>query len=296
MRKRLSQLTTVSAINAFLEKAKGRMSRSLPAAAAKSAVQLPVANTPFEAYVREKLIQLLDLSALAADMSVLEIGCGVGDLLRELAKFGPKELFGVDSSPEMVALASRFLEGMPIDVSVADVRRLPFPEKSFDLVVVMFEMQHVFDEKQLDKVVYEVCRVSRKWVVLVEETAPKPDFDGNLLRRPVAKYKEEFGKKRFHLRQIDYLNVEASRYVYTGRSNPWHWIRWVFSPVLYLMGFPREIMAPPLAEERLPDSGLAMALQKATLPLVRSLDGFVQKGEGITVMRFERERLFRRGL
>ena len=51
----------------------------------------------------------------------------------------------------------------------------------------------------------------------------------------------------------------------------------------------------PTSEEKLPDSELAMKLQELTLPLTTSLDGVFRKVEGTTVMRFEREQLFRRG-
>lgn len=295
MAKKNTPRQTRASVLAFLNQAKGRMVKLMPKSAAKDAVQLPIPRTPFEQYQRKKLIGLLNLRTLATGNSVLEIGCGIGDLLKEINRFKPRELYGVDSSAEMIDLAKKFLEGVEVDLSVTDAARLPFPEKSFELVVVMFELQHVFNDKQFEKVMAEICRVSRQWVVVVEETAPEAEREDNLLRRPVAKYKEEFGKKQFHLRKAELLNVAASGYVYTGKGNPWHWIRWIFSPLLYLVGFPKEVMRPPIADGALPDSEFAMALQKMTLPFVQSLDGLMSKNKGITVMRFERQRLFGRG-
>ncbi|MBI5917619.1 MAG: class I SAM-dependent methyltransferase [Bacteroidetes bacterium] len=279
----------------FLTGAKGRMVKLLPASEVKSAVQLPIPRTPFDVYRREKLIKLLNLGALAEGRSVLEIGCGIGDLLKEISRFNPKELYGVDTSEEMVGFARQYLEGVKADVMTANIFRLPFPEKSFDLVVVMSEFQHVLEEKQVERLMYEVCRVSRQWVVLVEDTAPQEKKEPGYVRRTIEKYKQEMKKKRFFLRQFDFLDVAATRYVYTSRSNPWHWVRWVFSPLLYLLGFPGSVMKMPTGSEELPASDAAMQLQKWTLPFATSLDGIFRTVEGTTVMRFEREQLFRRG-
>ncbi len=256
---------------------------------------MPEPRTPFDVYRKQKLINLLNLKQLAEGRSVLEIGCGIGDLLKEIAKYNPKELYGVDSSPKMVAYAKAFLKEEKVDVQVANPFRLPFPEKSFDLVVVMDEFQHVFTEKDAEKLFYEVCRVSRQWVILVEETAPEQKTVGKMLLRTVQKYKDEMKKKRFYLRSANFLDIAATSYIYTSRRNPWHWVRWVFSPLLYLIGFPSSVMKMPTSEEKIPDSELAMKLQAFTLPFATSLDGIFRKVEGTTVMRFEREQLFRRG-
>lgn len=280
---------------AFLKKAERQQAVLLPAAEARPALQLPIPRTPFDTYRKSKLIGMLNLRHLAEGRSVLEVGCGVGDLLKEIAKYRPKELYGVDANPKLVAYAREFLKEERVDVQVANMFRLPFPEKSFDLVVVMEELQYVKNDKQLDKLVYEVCRVARQWVILVEETAPEPAMKNGMLCRTIERYKEEMKKKRFHLRKVEVLDIAASSYIYTSRKNPWHWLRWLFSPVLYLMGFPSSVMKMPSEAEKIPDSALAIKLQSVTLPFATTLDGVFRKVEGTTVMRFEREQLFRRG-
>jgi ubiquinone/menaquinone biosynthesis C-methylase UbiE len=279
----------------FLNRAVQQQAKLLPQSDHREVLQLPVPRTPFDIYRKQKLINLLNLRQLAEGRSVLEIGCGIGDLLKEIAKYNPKELYGVDASPKMVTYAKAFLKEEKVDVQVANSFHLPFPEKSFDLVVVMSEFQHVFPEKQAEKLFYEVCRVSRQWVILIEDTAPIEKAAENRLMRTVQKYKDEMRKKRFYLRKTDFLDIAATSYVYTSRRNPWHWVRWIFSPLLYLLGFPSSVMNMPTNEEKIPDSELAMKLQALTLPIATSLDSIFRTVEGTTVMRFEREQLFRRG-
>ncbi|MCU0346411.1 MAG: class I SAM-dependent methyltransferase [Saprospiraceae bacterium] len=279
----------------YLKRAEQQQDRLMPATDHREVLQLPVPRTPFDVYRKQKLINLLNLRQLAEGRSVLEIGCGIGDLLKEIAKYNPRQLYGVDSTPKLVAYAKAFLKEEKVDVQVANPFRLPFPEKSFDLVVVMGEFQHVFSDKDAEKLFYEVCRVARQWVILVEDTAAAQKTEENKLLRTIEKYKEEMKKKRFHLRKVDILDITATSYIYTSRRNPWHWVRWVFSPLLYLIGFPSSVMKMPTSEDKIPDSELAMKLQAWTLPFATSLDSVFRKVEGTTVMRFEREQLFRRG-
>jgi SAM-dependent methyltransferase len=68
------------------------------------------------------ILRLLDLPS---GSSVLEIGCGEGRLLRELARRGYRAT-GVDRSSKMIeaALAKNF-DGAVVDYLIADVREMP---------------------------------------------------------------------------------------------------------------------------------------------------------------------------
>jgi ubiquinone/menaquinone biosynthesis C-methylase UbiE len=295
MKKLFPQQLNPLQLSSILTSVKTQAAKLLPSTDAQKAVQLPIPLTPFDRYRRRKLIQMLNLKSFAEEKSVLEVGCGVGDLLKEVSQFNPKELYGVDASADMIKLARQFLKEIEADLWIAKPSRLPFPEKSFDLVIVMFELQYLADKDALEKVIFEACRVSRQWVVLVEDTAVKVQVKEDHICRPVEAYKEEFKRKKFHLRKTTYLYDSASRFFFTGGSSPLPWIRWVLSPILYLMGFPKSWMKPPIGQQQPPDSKFAILMQKLTLPFLSSLDELFRSGTGITAMYFERERLFRRG-
>src|SRR3989344_3931760 len=62
---------------------------------------------------------------------VLDVSCGTGEFLRELAKKKKKiTLYGIDLSSHMIAKARTKL-GKKINMQTADVHQLPFPEDSF---------------------------------------------------------------------------------------------------------------------------------------------------------------------
>jgi ubiquinone/menaquinone biosynthesis C-methylase UbiE len=85
---------------------------------------------------------------------VLDAGCGVGYGTRMLAEHGPARLVGVDISAEALAHgpadSAELVEG--------DVRELPFPSDSFDVVVCFEVIEHV---EQQDRVLDELRRVLR---------------------------------------------------------------------------------------------------------------------------------------
>lgn len=71
--------------------------------------------------------------------SVLEIGCGTGDLLKNLR---PKEGAGIDISPEMIKAASSKYPGLRFHAD--DLENLKF-EKKFDYVVMQDLIGHLID-------------------------------------------------------------------------------------------------------------------------------------------------------
>lgn len=276
-----------------------KVAAARPKSSPKPEPQLPVPRTPFDKYRLRKLLGQMQLWQVEG-MSVLEVGCGVGDLLHEISKFKPKELYGTDRSEEFIKIACQYAEdaGFQANITAASARDLPFPEQSFDLVFLMHEFNTLPDDKLVMQMISELCRVSKMSVVLVEDVAGEfTKIEGQRLR-PVEFYKEVFLKQetRFHLRGLQYLDVAASRFIFTSKNNnPWYWMRWIFSPVLWLFGRSSELMKVPGGEQDVPDSKLAIALQKLALPFLSGLDGVVKSDRGIAIMRFEREKLFRRG-
>jgi ubiquinone/menaquinone biosynthesis C-methylase UbiE len=106
---------------------------------------------------------LLENVPLAHGMHVLDVGCGTGFPLYELAHvLGPSSrLWGVDLWREAVARAhwKRDVYALPnVAVAVADGARLPFASRSFDLIVSNLGVNN-FDDAPA--VLDECARVTR---------------------------------------------------------------------------------------------------------------------------------------
>jgi ubiquinone/menaquinone biosynthesis C-methylase UbiE len=83
--------------------------------------------------------------AAPEDAEVLDVGTGPGVLLVEIARRRPDlRLVGIDLSADMVAAAERNLSefGARASARLGDVTDLPFPDRSFDLIVSSFSLHH----------------------------------------------------------------------------------------------------------------------------------------------------------
>jgi ubiquinone/menaquinone biosynthesis C-methylase UbiE len=108
--------------------------------------------------------RFLRFSGIGRGQTVLEVGCGTGAVLRELAARVGRQgrVVGVDASRTLVGAARRLLRDHPyrrrLALRVADGARLPFTGERFDAAVAATVLLHVADPLQ---VVKEMTRVIR---------------------------------------------------------------------------------------------------------------------------------------
>lgn len=95
---------------------------------------------------------------LTAGSSVLDVGCGKGFMLHDLSFLIPGiSVKGVDISQYAIANA---IEDMRPHVQVADAKALPFPDKSFDIVISINTI-HNLERDECGQALREIERVSR---------------------------------------------------------------------------------------------------------------------------------------
>jgi SAM-dependent methyltransferase len=88
-----------------------------------------------------------DLAAIQPGESVLEVGCGSGELTqRARACAGSTGLVcGIDPSPEMIGVAREKADRakLRVDYRVAAIEALPFGDETFDVVLSSLMVHHV---------------------------------------------------------------------------------------------------------------------------------------------------------
>lgn len=102
--------------------------------------------------------------------AVLDLGCGNGNILAQLAAGTDAALYGLDLSENMIREAAKRL-GDKVSLNIGDAKSLPYAEDSFDLVICNASFHH-YPEPEI--VLDEVKRVLKKGGVFLlgDPTAP----------------------------------------------------------------------------------------------------------------------------
>src|SRR5262245_52558989 len=117
--------------------------------------------------------ELLDRLGLKGDERLLDIGCGRGAVLLMAAQCLPRgRAVGVDhwsttdqsGNAEQVTRENAALEGVAdrVELHTADMRRLPFDDGSFDVVVSSLAIHNVWGAGERARAVREAARVLKK--------------------------------------------------------------------------------------------------------------------------------------
>jgi len=117
-----------------------------------------VINTPYR--------RILGAASITADDRVLDLGCGIGNILIALAERTDftHPAAGVDVSPDLIRIGEREIARAGlidrIELQVAPATRLPFGDGAFDVVLTSHVLKHLDDEALLASF-REVARVLR---------------------------------------------------------------------------------------------------------------------------------------
>ena len=119
----------------------------------------------FEMQERERyFLRLLAKSGCRAlhKHKILEVGCGNGELLRDLIKWGarPENTFGIDLIPERI-LEARTLCPQGISIEAGNAAEINFPDKTFDLVFQSTVFTSVLDYQIKASIALEMLRVAK---------------------------------------------------------------------------------------------------------------------------------------
>jgi SAM-dependent methyltransferase len=99
---------------------------------------------------------------------VLELGCGLGDLLADMAE-ADHACLAVEQSPQMVAAARETLQRRKLDekawVIQGSAQHLPFSNASFDTVVSTFPSEYIYDPNTIAEV-ERVLRPAGRLIVI----------------------------------------------------------------------------------------------------------------------------------
>jgi len=173
-------------------------------------------------------------AAVTPGMKVLDVGCGRGEILRHCARLGA-DAYGIDYAPAAIDLANKVVAGErqspgkmgAAHVAQADAKVLPFPNDTFDRVLMFDVVEHLFPW-ELDQSMAEVKRVLRSpdpasgkpGGVFIVHTAPNVWYDRYAY--PVVRLvRRLMGQGARYPKNPRLLNVAANADVHVNEQSQW---------------------------------------------------------------------------
>jgi SAM-dependent methyltransferase len=240
-------------------------------------------DSPFLRYKRELFLDRMLKRMPVRDRAVLEVGCGPGANLVEVAAAGPRRLVGCDISPKMIELAAATTARLP-DAQCVELTdtSLPFLRDEFDVSYTSTVLQHNTDET-VQRLIPEICRVTADELYLFEDTTARSRrrerltgwITGGTVRpdsfhlRRVSDYAELCAAHGFDLVDARPLNIYASD---------------VMRVVVWLLDTHVARSSKRREGERL--SRFEERAEELLLPVTKALDPRLKQGQGLTAMRF----------
>ncbi len=97
------------------------------------------------------LLTLLDRLVPANTLRILDVGCGAGNMIHHLGRYG--KVLGIDNNPVPLKIAQQ----RGYDARPAPAEDMPFDDDSFELVTVLDVIEHCEDDLQILRECYRVC-------------------------------------------------------------------------------------------------------------------------------------------
>jgi len=97
------------------------------------------------------LLGLLDREVPGNNLRVLDVGCGAGNMIHHLSRYGT--VIGIDNNPVPLEIAHQ----RGYDARLADAEDMPFEDESFHLVTALDVIEHCDDDLQILRECHRVC-------------------------------------------------------------------------------------------------------------------------------------------
>jgi cyclopropane fatty-acyl-phospholipid synthase-like methyltransferase len=132
-------------------------------------------------HLSRRLSAAFALAEVNEGMTILDVGCGRGEILRHCANLGANA-YGIDYAEVAVRMSQRVIRSFDSKaraktaVMQADAKRLPFPDEAFDRVL-MFDVVEHLHPWELHAALVEVHRVLKRDGRFILHTAPNAWYD-----------------------------------------------------------------------------------------------------------------------
>lgn len=135
------------------------------------------------------------------EMKILDAGCGGGRNLHYFLRSGFR-VFGVDHNPEAIESVRSLARALAPEISsenfqVAEVEKIPFPDKKFDSIISSAVLHFAADEPHFDRMLGEMWRVLKPSGIFFARLASTISIENRIEKIAERRYLLPDGSERF---------------------------------------------------------------------------------------------------
>ena len=142
----------------------------------KDGTYIPKQSLGLKQWVLATLFEFLNKDSVTEKKRLLEIGCSQGDLLMQYKDRPNWVATGIDYG----GAAIKFAKSRGLDAHVSDVESMNFENNSFDAVVALHVMEHVYDLNGFIQEIHRITKVGGYFFAVMPSLSHwKPKMAGN---------------------------------------------------------------------------------------------------------------------
>ncbi len=178
-------------------------------------------------YIAQLRDQVFVRNLPQSDFTLLDFGCGSGNLSKSLASENRK-ITGIDISPDLLNLAIQQNDPSLCEFVLYDGGDIPFENQSFDFVTTYVVLNHIVSDRQLITTLRNIGKTLKDngRALFIEQTRNDASVtpDGIKKQRSVADFTQIFEDSGFlvdrveHLRKARFLPIYLIRYGLIAKS------------------------------------------------------------------------------
>jgi tellurite methyltransferase len=144
-------------------------------------------------------------------MKILDAGCGGGRNLHYFLHSGFR-VFGIDQNPDAIEYVCSFAQMLAPEIpsenfQVAEIEKMPFPDKSFDVIISNAVLHFADDERHFDRMLREMWRVLKPSGMLFARLASTIGIENQIEKITERRYLLPDGSERFLVDQEMLISV-----------------------------------------------------------------------------------------
>jgi len=151
------------------------------------------------------LLAMMDPILPGRDLALLDVGCGAGNMIHHLSRYG--QVKGVEIDPRPVAVARQ--RGYDVDQGDA-TQGLAYEDASFDVVTALDVIEHNQDDLSILREMYRVLRPGGHAIVTVPAFmwlwSHNDDINAHVRRYTAGELRGKLQRVGFRIRRMTYNN------------------------------------------------------------------------------------------